>query len=147
MHHKLLLGLLLLSISATHGMETVENTPKHETIYSLFINNQHAEAKKIMPHSQHALTPLFMHGIEQNNASFIQWLLDTKKPLFDEHCVQESYKSSSNPEITLLLVNYITAEKDKRQQELHVYAQRQATNIAKHKVTKNNQPECTCIIS
>ena len=158
MHHRLIFNLLLCAIPAIHGMETEESTKKNEKIYTLFVQ-QNAEAKKIIPHNQFELTSLFMYGDKQNNPDFIQWLLTTRKPLFEDPCVQDTYKHSSNTEVTHILVNYISAEKIKRQLELDAYAKTQSTHIKKYRDQQNmqakdtdlnqphDQPEYRCIIS
>ena len=158
MDYKLILSLLLCAASTTHGMETEESTKKNEKIYTLFVQ-QNAEAKKIVPHNQHELTSLFMYGNQHNDPDFIQWLLTIRKPLFEDPCVQEAYKHSSNTEITRILVNYISAERDKRQLELNAYAKKQNAHIKKCKDEQimqtqsidlnqpHDQPECRFIIS
>jgi hypothetical protein len=158
MNHILLFSLLLGTVSVTYSMETEENTQKNKTIYALF-KTQHTEAKKIVPHNQQELTSLFLYGDQQKDPDFIQWLLTIRKPLFEDPCIQETYKHSSNSAVTLLLVNYISAEKNKRQQEHNTYIKTQSAYIKKCKDEQlaqayniplnqpHDQPDCRCIIS
>lgn len=125
--------------------EKVEIT-KNERIYTSFLNYslyqaEPAELKKLIPHNQYELTSLFKYGVEKDDEKFIQWLLDTRKPFFDDQCVQESSKLSSSyyrPQITPLLRNYIETEKLKRQQELDTYIEKEQAKIATHKKIGRN---------
>jgi hypothetical protein len=148
MRYTLLLSFFLCTVYTAHSMEIEKVVNKNEEIYTFF-KKQQGGAKKIIPSNQHELTSIFKYGIEQNNPDFIQWLFATKKPLFDEHCIQEAYKHSSNPKITYLLVDYITTGKNKRQQELNAYITQQTADIIQEypELNKAENKDSICIIS
>lgn len=160
MYHRLLLCLLIVPISAIHSMELTKMIEQNKKVYTLFIQTHYTEAKKIIPRDQYALTSLFRYGIDQNNTKFIQWLLNTKKPLFDERCVQESFTISSqynHVEITNTLNTYINAGKDERYRELQIYIIQEISkmDLSEEELDEpsnsqsyiNNIPGCRCIIS
>lgn len=148
MHYKLLLCIFLLPISVTHAMETLN---LDEKIYTLFLENKQTEAQKILPRNEQKIASLFMYGTNQNNVNFMQWLLNTKKPLFDSLTIQESLRISQNnhqrTEIAQLLENYIEDERKALGLELERYIDIQIAKISNHQNYLDDTPECKCIIS
>ena len=143
MLYKSLLCTLLLATSTTYTMEIVKDSELNKKIYALFITNQETEALIALPRNdENATTSLFVHGVTTNNSLFMQWLLDTKKPLFDSPYMQSALKTAENythDKIYLLLDGYIREKKFKLTQELDTYAKTQREYIAQYQYLA--QPE------
>jgi hypothetical protein len=138
---------------ATHAMD-MNNENLDEQIYRLFLENKQTEARQILPRNQEKITSLFIYGINRDNANFMQWLLTTKKPLFDSLPIQESLRISqqnNHNEITYLLKNYIQNEREALSRELEKYIDTEIAKINNHQYyldkTTDETPECKCIIS
>lgn len=146
MKHRLLLSLFLISVPTIHAMEiVVENSDLDEKIYTFFTNNKEIEAKKILPRDERMIVSLFLYSVKKNNIPFMQWLLTTKKPLFDSLPLQEALKLSRSydrEKIKQLLESYYQTEQDKLQQELAIYVQNEIAKIEKLTTPKTDSNNC-----
>ncbi len=171
MLYKLLLCTLLVSASTAYTMEPVNFlkiistleinyrsnlSGLNKTIYELFLDNNITEAKKILPRKEEEITSLLVYSCHTNNSNFLEWILHTKKPLFDSSCVQnvlEYAKFYSHNASTPIFNKYVEQEKKKLQQELDKYVRTEEQRIIQYKKAslKNTQTNddhaCLCIIS
>ena len=162
MLYKLLLCTLLVSASTAYTMEpenvlktisTLEinyrsNLPGlNKTIYDFFLDNNITEAKKRLPRKEEEITSLLVYSCHTNNSNFLEWILHTKKPLFDSSCVQNVLEYAifyRHVTSTPIFNKYIEQEKQQLQQELDKYTKIEAQKIMHY---KNNDPACQCITS
>lgn len=119
----------------------------NKTIYELFLDNNITEAKKRLPRKEEEITSLLVYGCHTNSSTFLEWILHTKKPLFDSSCVQNVleytivYRHNAS---TPIFNKYIEQEEKKLQQELDEYIRTEVKKIAQY---KSDDQACLCIIS
>jgi hypothetical protein len=82
-----------------------------EEVYKLFLSHKKNLVIHIIPRrgKSNIMRTIFFYGIQQNNLSFIQWLLDTEKPHYESLLIDKYFKyanSCNHTEIAQLFKNY-----------------------------------------